>query len=182
MSFLPSQLPAGPSLRTTSLLNVQEIYRITSNDVGMRDIMLKIYQDLSDILKVLNMKTTGIYFLEEAQNNDVYFANPSLSSTSTVQPSLRNVFYKTFNTGQLPNATTLVIPHNIPFSDAYTMVNYYGSATDSTGLNYVCLPYVSVTPADCIEVRVDGTNIYITTGSNRSNFDRSQIVLEYLKS
>lgn len=181
MSFLPSQLPAGPSLRTTSLINVQEIYRITQDNPGMRDIMLKIYQDLSDILKVLNMKTTGIYWLQESQNNNVYFSNPALSSSSASLPALRNVFSKTFDTGQLPNATTLTIAHNIPFNDAYTMVDYFGSATDSSGLNYICLPYSSPTSTDCIEVRVDATNIYITTGSNRSNFDRSQIVLEYLK-
>lgn len=182
MSYVPSQLPTGQLLRTTPSYNITEIYQATADSPQLRDLLLKMYQESSDMLKALNNKETGWYVLNEYQSGALYFENPAFTSSTPTQPSFRNVFRKTFNTGQLPNTGTLVIPHGIPFNDAYTVVNYYGAASDTAGLNYVCLPYPSLTLTDTIEVNVDSTNIYITTGSNRSNFNLSSIVLEVLKS
>jgi hypothetical protein len=43
------------------------------------------------------------------------------------------------------------------------------------------LPYASPTDADNIELSVDVTNVSITTGSDRTGFTTTYIVLEYIK-
>jgi hypothetical protein len=181
MAF-PPQLPGGQYLPTTPSYTLQEIYEATGKNTSLQNVFVKVYQDESDILQSLNNKITGLYTLEEYQTGALYFANPAYNSTTANRPMLRNVFRKTINTGQLANTGTTIIPHNFNCNSAYTLVFIGGAATDNTGLNYISLPYASPTLASNIEVRADATNIYITTGSNRSNFNLSQIVLEFIKS
>ena len=63
-----------------------------------------------------------------------------------------------------------------------TFTRVYATASDTTGFNYIPVPYASSTAANNIELNVNGTNVNIITGSNRSNFNICYVVLEYLQS
>ena len=86
------------------------------------------------------------------------------------------------NFGALPNAGTKSVPHNIPINGSYTFTRIYGAASDTTGLNYIPLPYASPTAANNIELNLDATNVNIITGSNRSNFNITYVIVEYITS
>ena len=85
------------------------------------------------------------------------------------------------NFGQLPNTATTTVAHGIDFTTEYTLTRFYGAATDTTNRVYIPLPYASPTLANNIELSADATNVSITTGSDRTNFDTTYVILEYLK-
>jgi hypothetical protein len=83
--------------------------------------------------------------------------------------------------GQLPNATAKTVPHGINFTSQFTATRIYGASTDPTALQYLSLPYVAIVPANSVEMFIDATNVNIITGSNRSTFTRTTVVIEYIK-
>lgn len=147
-----------------------------------RELLVRLYQNVNLISTVLNLKESGYYDTQEFITGQSYFPNPALNSSSGTVATYRPVYRLTVNTGALPNATTKQIPHGLTINSGFTWVNIYGSATDPATPLGIPLPYSSVTDsAHNVEVYVDGTYINIITGTNRSNFTRSQIVLEYMK-
>jgi hypothetical protein len=116
-------------------------------------------------------------------NGQMYFSNPANNSSTVASPALRNVYRKVLNyTTALPNTGTATIPHKITCTTSTTFTRIYATASDQSGFNYIPIPYASATAANNIELRVDGTNVYIITDSNRTNFTQTYIVLEYLQS
>jgi hypothetical protein len=116
-------------------------------------------------------------------NGQSWFPNPNLNTpalTNVVSLDNRQGITTVLFTGPLPNTGTLTVPHNITCNGATTFTEIYATASDTTGFNYIPIPYASPTLANNIEIRADGTNVYITTGSNRSNFNVVYVVLKYL--
>jgi hypothetical protein len=122
----------------------------------------------------INTKEGGLYTLTELVNNEQYF-------TPGNTQAFRLVYRTTVNFGALPNAGVKSVPHNIAFTSTYSATHIYGAASDTTGLNYIPLPYASPTLANNIELDITSTNVVITTGANRSNYNLSYIVIEYVK-
>ena len=78
---------------------------------------------------------------------------------------------------------TKSVAHGISTQTPYSLVKLYGSATDpgaSSWTSVIPIPYASPTLANNIEINADATNINIITGSNRTNFTRSFIVIEWI--
>lgn len=170
----------GAFIGTTENLDVGLLQSTDVNSEQFKQLIIKLYQTVNNIALLLNKKHTGMYTLTEFVNGKTYFANPALSATQTPLP--RQEFSITVITGQLPNTATKIIPHGISnWNSACTLVNIWGAATDTTGLTGIGLPYASPTLANNIELSMDATNIYITTGSNRTNYNISYVTLEYLK-
>lgn len=178
-----SQANYGTFVPTTNIWG--DASRIASADVNsqeFKDLIVRLYQNVNLIALSLNLRDAGFYVLEEFLNGQLYFPNPELSSTTSVTPAYRQVYRFVIDwPTPLPNTTTQSVAHNLELNNAYSFTRIYGAATDPLNLQYIPLPYASPTAANNIELSVDGTNVNITTGSNRSNFTTTYIILEYLK-
>lgn len=171
----------GSFVPTTNVWDVAEIYRIEDLKPEFRELLVRLYQNLNLMSLSLNTRDAAYYNTDEFVNGQVFFPNPALSSQTTTMPTFRQVLRLVVNFGALPNTGTKTVAHNIPINSQYTFTRIYGAASDTTGLNYIPLPYASPVLANNIELSVDATNVIVTTGSNRSNFNVTYIILEYLR-
>jgi hypothetical protein len=174
----------GAYVPTSYIWDVSQLEDIEVTSPEFKELLVRMYQNLSFMAMVLNTKDTGIYDITEYPNSQVYFPNPANYSHTLEAPNYRQVFRKVINFGALPNTTTKSVAHGIVINadnPNATFTIIYATASDTTGLTYVPIPYSSVTStADDIEIFVDATNVNIITGSNRSNYNVCYVVLEYL--
>lgn len=87
-------------------------------------------------------------------------------------------FFKLVNIGTLPNTTSKSVAHNIPAD--FVLVHAYGTANDPTA--DVAVPLIFSTHSflsNGIWFNTTSTNVVVTTGSNRTNFTETWVVLEY---
>ncbi len=122
----------------------------------------------------VNTKEGSLYIPREIANFQQYF-------TPSDPQRLRPVYRRTVDFGALPNAGVKTVAHGIAFDSNFTTTRIYGSATDPVGLTYLPLPYASNTAGASIEMFINATNVVIATGSNRSNYTRCTVVIEYMK-
>ena len=175
----PSQLNPGAFIALTSVWDVARLQDIDVNTPEFKELLVRLYQNINNIVMLLNIKDTGYYTLQEFLNGQAFFPNPLLSSTTPQAPTFRQVFRKTFNIGALPAGVTTVA-HNLTIQAAWSFTRIYGVASDTIGFNYYPLPFASAGGAANIELRVDLTNIIITNNSGVV-FDKCYVVLEYIK-
>lgn len=172
----------GLFLQTTQVWDVAQLQEIDVNSPEFKELLVRLYQQINNVAIVLNMKDTGQYQLSEFINGQLYFSDPALNSSTALSPQDRQVFRKVINFGALPNTGTTAVPHGITCTPKTTFTRIYGCSSDVTGKNYIPLPYASPTAANNIELKVDATNVTIITGSNRTNFTITYVILEYLQS
>jgi hypothetical protein len=86
------------------------------------------------------------------------------------------------NLNLIANTGTLSVPHGISVSSATSSTLVIGSATNPTTKSMIPLPYASPILANNIELNADATNVNITTGSDRSGYTVTYVILEYLQS
>jgi hypothetical protein len=170
----------GSFVPTTNVWDVSEIVSTDINSDKFKELLVRLYQNINTIAVVLNSKDTGYYVENEFTNGQLFFPNPALTSQSSSYPIYRNVVRYVVDFGALPNAGSKSVAHPIDLNTSYTFTRIYGCASDTTGLNYIPIPYASPTLTASIELSVDATNVTITTGSNRSNFNVCYVILEYL--
>lgn len=175
---LVNQNISGSFVPTTFILDVARIQSVDVNSDDFKELLVRLYQNLNRMALSLNVKESGFYALNQFVTGGLYF--PSTPSTSLTNQDYRNVTRLTINFGVLPNAGTKSVAHGITCNAGVSFVHIYGAASDTTGFNYIPLPYASTTLINNIELKVDGTNVTVITGSNRSNFNLSYIVLEFL--
>lgn len=176
---MPNPENFGAFIETTPIYNIQSL---DPNSPDFKLFLTKLRQDINNIALLLNIKVSGYYPLTEFVSGKLFFPDPSLNSLSPQPPTYRQGFITSVICGALPNTGTINIPHGLSPTNTWSTVEIRGSATDPVGLNYISLPYSSPILANNISVDVDATNVSITTGSNRSNFTISYIILEYIKS
>ena len=149
---------------------------------NMRGLLVRLYQQINLIALVLNTKDTGLYPLQEFVNGQQWFPNPAYNSTTPTTPTQRQDFRIVVPYySALPNAGSIPIPHNLAVNSGWTFTRIYGVANDVANKSYLPLPYASPTLANNIELSVNATDVIITTGSNRSAYTTTYVVLEYLK-
>lgn len=171
----------GGYVITTTIWDPSQIYQANLSP-ELTQLFVTMYQNLNLMSLVLNAKETATYPNQfETVTNGAYFPNPAYSSATPVKATLRNVFRTTVNFGALPNAGTKSVAHNIPFNGSFSATRIYGAASDTTGLTYIPLPYASPTLNENIKLDVTATQVTVTTGINRSNYNLCYIVIEYLK-
>lgn len=171
----------GSFLPTTQIWDPSELYAVDINSQQFKELLVRMYQNLNNMAISLNLKETGYFPLQEFVNGQLYFPNPALNSSTGLYPTFRQVFRTTINFGALPNTGTKSVAHNITVNAGTTFTHIYATASDTTGFNYIPIPYSSPVLANNIELSVDATNVNITTGSNRSNFNICYVVLELIK-
>lgn len=187
----PQQNQVGAFVPTSFIWDVARITDIDVNSQEFKELLVRLYQNVVNIANTLNIKDSGYYNVLEFVNGQLFFPNPLFTSQSLETTSFRQVLRKVINFGALPNTGTKSVPHGItceafsagpPIIPGTSFTRIYATASDQTGLTYIPIPYSSTTSlADNIELNVDNTNVNITTGSNRSNFNETYIILEYLQ-
>ena len=96
--------------------------------------------------------------------------------------SYRTVRRKVILTGPLPNANVKTIPHEIVFPKGSVAWKLWGMASRINNENlmgFQPLPFSSGIPSNCIELRGDLNNIYITSFNDKSPLNFSFVVVEY---
>jgi len=198
MASFPNQLGPGSFVPTTNIWDVSEIYSTSVTSDEFKELLVRLYQNLNIMSLNLNIKTTGYYPLTEFVTGEAFFPNPdtTLTTSSGINRGLRQVFIKVINFGALPNTGTKKIAHGISIrtktvspgppplttESGYTFIDIYGTASDTTGANYIHLPYASTTALNQnVSLDVDATDVIVTTGTNRSNYDTTYIILKYIK-
>lgn len=178
MSFNP-QNNIGLFVPTTNIYEIEQIQQEELNKELLKNIFVHLYQDMCNVALALNLKDSGYYQLEEFMNGQVYFPNGNDISPNYAG---RQVFRTVVNFGALPNTTTISMPHNIQVFNSFTFTRIYGAATNPITMQFIPLPYASASAvANNIELKVDSTNVYITTGANQSAYTNTYVILEYLK-
>ncbi len=170
----------GLFVPTTNIWDVDELRNIDVTKPEFKELIVRLYQNINNITLALNLKDSAYYFQQEFVTGQAFFLNPNVI---TNQNSLyRQSFRMVIDCGALANAGTISIPHNIDPLQSYSFTRIYGATSDQTAQSYLPLPYSSATSiADNIELSVDSTYIYITTGSDRTSYVTTYVVVEYLK-
>jgi len=138
---------------------------------------LKIRQYLGDIASATNTKDTGFYDAVQTVTGQQFL--PTFSNNTAANASYRPVLRKVVDFGALPLSSTKSVAHGITFSSELSVTRMYASATDP-GNTWIPLPYSTGTLANNIELNIDSTNVNITTGTNRTNFTRCYVVIEWI--
>lgn len=88
------------------------------------------------------------------------------------------IYRKVIDTGALPNNTTKAVAHNI--SNLELPIHVFGVGYGPG--DFMPLPYISSNnAASSVQIYLNSTNITIITGTDRTNYSKSYIVLEYTK-
>lgn len=170
----------GLFLPTTQIFDIQINDDGQIDQEGLKQLLIRLTQIVNDISIATNLKDTGYYALTEFVNGQVFFPNPALAVTVT--PVFRQVFRKVIDFGALPNAGTKSVAHGIAPTATFSFTRIYATASDTTGLTYIPIPYVSVAALiNNVEINVDAVNVNITTGINRTNYNICYVILEYIK-
>ena len=165
---------------TTDVWNVGPIYDLEISE-PFKDILVRLYQNLNNMSLSLNARDVGYYDTQEFLNSQVFFPNPANNSSTPTLATYRAVFRKVINFNGLPNTALKSVPHGILCLPSTSFTRIYATATDPVNFDYIPIPYASPTLANNIELNVDGTNVNITTGSDRTLFTICYVILEYLQ-
>jgi hypothetical protein len=171
----------GAYTGTTNVWDVSQIFQVDVTSPEFKELLVRLYQNLNLMSTLLNLKDTGYYDTGQFVNGQQFFPNPSLSSSTGTMPTFRPVYRKVINFGALPNTGTKSVAHGITVTTATTFTRIYATASDTTGFNYIPIPYASPVLANNIELRIDATNVTIVTGSNRTNFTITYVIVEFLQ-
>lgn len=171
----------GQFTPTTYIWDVSDIQR-SNLSPEQKELFIRLYQNLNRMQLALNDKDFGLYHTLETINGQMFFPNPAYNSSTPQYPTFRQDYRKVINFGALPNAGTTSVAHNITITPNTTFTRIYATASDTTGNNFIPIPYASTTDsAHNVELNLDGTNVNIITGTNRSNFNICYVVVEYLQ-
>lgn len=120
----------------------------------------------------INIRSVGWYIDVEILTGKKFIP------TSTSQ-DFRDIFRKTFDIGALPNNGIKNVAHGIteiPIN--FRLLSMWGAATNTTSGSSIPLPYTSIA-GNHVDIKMDTTNIIITTNLDYSLYDESVIVMEY---
>lgn len=168
----------GSFISTTFVLDVARLEDIDVQSPEFKELLVRLYQDLNRMLFSLNRKISGNYGLSQFVTGSLWF--PSTAATSVANVTYRPETRIVINFGTLPNTGTKSVAHGINCNSGVSFTRIYGTATDPVGFHYIPLPYASPTLVNNIELKVDATNVTVITGSNRTAFTTTYIVLEFL--
>lgn len=168
----------GVVVPTTFILDVAKLDDIDVNSAQFKELLVRLYQNLNRMCLAINKKTSGIYSLNQFVTSNEYF--PAIAATSLTNEQYRPTTRIVIDFGILPNAGLKSTPHGINVNAVLTWVGIQGWATDPIALQGIPIPYASPTAANNIELYVDATNVNVITGSDRTSFTTTYIVLEFL--
>lgn len=168
----------GLYVPTTTDIDVSRIAQVDVKSEEFKELLIRLYQTVSDIQRALNLKDSGYYITTEFNTGKLLF-DPTNDFNK-----LRPIFRVVVDFGALPNAATKSVAHGITAIDAnFKILSIVGGASKPTvAFSYLPLPYASATAvANNIEVNMDATNINVITGANYSAYTVTYITIEYVR-
>ena len=163
----------GSFIATNFIWELSQIGQLEDISPELKELLIRLYQNLGLMATVLNTKDTGIYQLTEFVNGQRFFSNPAYNSSTAVQPTPRQDYRMVINFGALPDSTTKSVAHNIAVNAGTTFTRIYGAATDPNTLG---IPIPNVEATNPVQINVDPTNVNITTTTNMTAFTTEQRV------
>ncbi len=134
-------------------------------------------EQLKKISNGVNIREIGWFLDEELLSGKAFIPSANISGGSQ---QYRTILRKVVDFGPLPAAGTLTKPHGITFDSNFTLMQLYGAATDPVGLTAIGLGHAAAAPFQ-VELYINATDVVIVVGSNRSNYTRCFIVIEYIQ-
>ena len=165
----------GLFVPTTNVWDVQNLEEGKDITPALKELLIRLYQNINNISIALNLKDSGYYVQQEFMTGQVFF--PDAHSSDDGRQSFRTVV----NFGALPNNTTGSMAHGIEVFNSFIFTRMYGCASNQITMSYLPIPYASAATVDIIELFADATNVYITTSSDLSAYTQTYIILEYVK-
>jgi len=176
MASYPDGVNPGQFLGTTQVLD------LNTADMNAEDFDVRLRNNFNNIVLGLNTRDSGYYTQEEFINGQLFYPDYSrVDSANSAPATYRQIYRKVIDTGALPNTATKNVAHNIAVTTDFVFTRIYGCATDPATPLSIPLPYASPTLATNISIRVSPTHIAITTGSNRTAYTKSHVVVEFVK-
>ena len=169
----------GLYLPTTDVFDSLNLQNIDPSSREFKDFLTRLRQTINSISIAVNLKDTGYYITDETANGQLYFPDPALDSTTAKLPTFRNVFRKVIDFGALLNNAAKPIAHGITITPDISFTRIYATATDPS-TSFIPIPYASSTAADIVELSVNATHVTITTGSDRTGYTTTYVVLEWI--
>lgn len=166
----------GLFVPSTNVWDVQSLQENKDVSPALKEVLVRLYQNINSIELALNLKDSGYYQNYEFLNGQQFF-----SDSANTDITGRQVFRTVVVFGALPNATSKVVPHGIGFTNGCSATRIYGSSTNNIGMNYIPLPYASPTLNKNIELSIDATNVTITTGIDMTAYTITYVIVEYVK-
>lgn len=170
----------GTYLPTTQLWDVSEIYSTPDIDPGMKELLVRMYQNLNLMALSINFKENGVYDTQEFVSGQQFFPSPLLSSSSSIQPTPRQTERVVVDFGALPNSAAKSVAHGIDFSSDIAGTRVYACST-KVSLPKRIIPLPSTVSGDSIELYIDKDYVVITTHSDMTAYTITYVVIETLK-
>ena len=162
-------------LPTSEIYDVSEISSMDVKSEEFKELIIRLVMNANRQNLAINGKDTGIYDVLETITGQSYFPAPT---RNTQRGGYRKCF-KDF--GALPNNAAKTIAHGLTLTAELMITDMWAIACDPATNTYLKLPYASPTLVNNIELNITGANIVVTTGSDRTAFTKTYIVIEYLK-
>lgn len=161
---------------------IPETHIFPSDDFPQYDVKLRQY--LNRIASSVNRKDSGLYTDEEVVTGQQFI--PIFDSDKTRNLTYRDVYRKVIDIGALPDSTTKSVPHGISTTENFSIVKFYGAATDpgvSTLTRAIPIPFTNTSPpSDEVRLEMDATDILVITRTNNFiDFIRCFVVVEYIQ-
>lgn len=177
---ISDQSEYGSFIPTTYTFDIAQLYSVDVTSPQFKELLVRLYQNINNMILVLNTKESGYYALQEFVDGNIYFPNPALNSTTAQSPIYRQEFRFVVNIGALGAGVTTVA-HGLNVQSTWSFTHIYGAASNFAGAgDYYPLPFASAGGAANIELRVTNTNVVITNNSGVT-FTNCYVVLHYLK-
>jgi hypothetical protein len=170
----------GSFVTTTDIWDVTQVYQVEDVSPAMRELLIRMYQNLNRMSLVLNTSTKGYYDIAgEFVDGNVWFPKPGLTSQTSRTPAFRQEIRTVLNLPQNGGGFALPIGitntnHNITINNSTLFTQIYGCASDTIGFNYFPIPDTN------IAIQVNQTQVVINNTSG-INFTDCFVVLSYLQ-
>lgn len=139
-------------------------------------------EHLKKISLAVNAREIGFFLDEELLSGKAFIPGINDFTNGSTSQIYRSVLRKVIDFGALPNTGTKSVPHGITFDANFTLTAFWADATDPNGLSAIPIPFADPTAlANNIEMDMDSTNVNITTGTDRTNYTRCFVTIEYIQ-
>jgi len=139
-----------------------------------------IVEQLKRLSTAVNIREIGWFLDEELLSGKAFIPGTNNALDGGTSQQYRQILRKVIDTGTLPNTGTKKVPHGIKIDSNFTLIDLFGAATDPVALFSIDLGHAAAAPFQ-VEIFLDATDINIVTGSNRSSYTRSFVVIEYIQ-
>lgn len=129
-------------------------------------------------LAAVNAGQTALEFIAPAGGGGLPDLDDNVEVASGRQWNGNDTYFKMRNFGALPNTGTKSVAHNI--ASNFVLVDAWGSANQAAAGNHLGINHCTTSfLSNQVWFYVDATNINVVTGSNRTSYVTSFMVLEY---